>query len=80
MASPRSWFDRSIAHVPSPRTWPPVTIPAVITCSQCASIATVALVTDYVQYLRCTMCGEIWSVPRRGVQQLGEPIHVDAAE
>ena len=79
MASPRSSFDRSIAHVPYPRTWPPVAIPAVITCSQCASVATVALVTDYV-HICVHDCGEIWSVPRRGVKQMGEPIHVDVAE
>ena len=72
MASPLSWLLRPIAHVPHPRTWPPVALPAVITCSQCgAPCGTVVLTTDYVKYLRCTMCGEVWNVPKPGVEQFG---------
>ena len=74
MASPIAWLRQSIAHVPHPRTWPPVALPAVITCSQCsAPCGTEVLITDYVKYLRCSMCGAIWTVPRSGVVQLGDP-------
>ena len=75
MASPILWLRRSIAHVPHPRTWPPVSKPAEITCTSCgAPCGTVVLTTDYVKYLRCTMCGEIWNVPKANVKQFGAPI------
>ena len=80
MASPIAWLRRSI-HVPPPRTWPPVALPAVITCLQCgAPGATAVIHTDYVKYLRCTLCGEVWSVPKSSVEQFGEPTRCDIAE
>lgn len=60
LASPSAWLRRSIAHVPTPRTWPPVGPPAVITCSQCGSPrGAVVLTTDHVKYIRCATCRAI---------------------
>jgi hypothetical protein len=74
LASPITWLRRSIAYVPTPRTWPPAARPAVITCSKCGTPngGAPALTTDYVKYLRCSRCGAVWSVPRPGVIQLGD--------
>ena len=71
LASPITWLRRSIAYVPTPRTWPPVAPPAVITCSQCGAPCAVVLTTEYVNYRRCSMCGRIWNVPKPGVTQFG---------
>jgi hypothetical protein len=30
------------------------------------------LITDYVNYLRCTICGNIWNVPKPGVEPFGD--------
>jgi hypothetical protein len=72
-ASPIAWLRRSFVHVPHPRTWPPIK-PVEITCTVCrAQCGTVVSTTDYVKYLRCSMCGALWNVPKPGVTQLGAP-------
>ena len=40
-------------------------------CPECVpGKVTVAVRTDYVVYLRCTSCGQVWSVPRPDVAPL----------
>ena len=41
-------------------------------CPDCPTKEThVATRTEYVLYLRCRVCGHVWSVPKPGVQVIG---------
>jgi hypothetical protein len=66
-------LDRAPSHRPSSpefeRRHARMTLP---TCPTCSGPSRVVSRTDYVLYVRCDPCLQVWSVPKAGREQLGD--------